>query len=386
MQNITPQSAKIYSDDVENSTMYNKNLRKVYEFTNVNRSHIFGGPLQRDEAFLLKLKKEEQQRELQLCLKAQIEEKNRIKEQEKKSLRNFENIDTKPDQKETQEACHENLKSPIDTETSTAEQEVAKSPIPALGSEVTIENLDYLNSLCKELKNEQEKLKGKIKDQENVIQELKTTNKEKPRTASVRNRTPSKRIKISPSTSKPNKLKEQHEAEKAKIAKIEERIANARKKKAESKPKSAILKRRSSDSSEKSVIKIPETAKPISPPSQRVKSAIIKPAIPLSPVVPQTKVQVSEALDALEGKNLDNASQSYFIFPDSDGEFFNEEMEKLAVDNERRSPIEIQHTYARSCDEEKPEVPNTFLVFRKQERPLLMNKSGFPCDIFRRPK
>ena len=85
--NFKDQISKLPFVQLEDEKKYPR-YQKKYEIENhsginVNTSQVFGGVLQRDEALILKLKKEEQQREMQMVLNRQIQEKNRKKEEEK---------------------------------------------------------------------------------------------------------------------------------------------------------------------------------------------------------------------------------------------------------------------------------------------------------------
>ncbi|CAG9321050.1 unnamed protein product [Blepharisma stoltei] len=184
--NIVP-NVSIYNPFVADvpMTKYQKKY-EIENFSTINRSQLLEGPLQRDESSLLKLKKEQMQREMQRALREQIDEKNR---------RN------RRDEGRFQEVNNEQVSTPVKTEEGSPRtpsysplQPVTSSFAEASKSVVVSdenETIDYLSRLCKQLMEEQQKLKTKIQDQENFISELKQNKNEQKSFVSER-KTPSK--------------------------------------------------------------------------------------------------------------------------------------------------------------------------------------------------
>ncbi|CAG9335506.1 unnamed protein product [Blepharisma stoltei] len=434
----------------------------------VNGSHFLGGPLQRDEALLLKLKKEEQQKQMQMILNAQIEEKNRKAQKEKEARLSYEIQDEERIFKDREILKREEQqeKSPepkfLNTLTTEAppksmivfstakeveepQQQTFISPPISPKKEVPNESLDYLSQLCKQLMEEQEQLRGKLKSQEDIIEDLKQSRDEPKRAPNNNNnsalrRKPPAKVNIPPTKASQNKLKQQHDLENAKIAAIQEKIENARKKKAEQRESQVLAKqaefRKRSETQQakpKTVVnnrrisEVPE----VRPDSReiykqnnqiyRLQSAFTPTLPPDSPELPnssQTNFLVHELSPKMpfDRQNLDSAGKSYFIYPDSQGSFNvglgqdnklkesghlssflqedelrnsqADELDKFVEEHNKKSPYISQFNSARSVADEREKARftcTTFEIARKDAKPLVANKAGFPSNIFRRP-
>lgn len=477
----------------------------------INGSHFLGGALQRDEAAMLKLKKEEQQRQMQLVLKAQIEEKNKKALRERESRLSFEVQEEDRVKKDRIEAkSEENLeKSPIhsskfensnstnydrfqSTQMSSFEKpssNLEKSPTPKISdyssrSPKTMivftdqkeaeeqpaflsppispkrdgknESLDYLSQLCKQLIDEQEHLKGKIKNHEDIIENMRQTREEPKRSqnSSALRRKPPSKILIPQSKANQLKLKQQHELENAKINAIQEKIDAARRKKEQlhssktqdekainqrqkanyiPKPRTVTNSRRISDVTEVR----PESGEDYTPNNQlyRLQSAFTPCLPPESPELPsssQSKLMSKDFTPNIphdrhsskdstpniphDRHNLDSAGKSYFIYPDSEGAFSGslvednklkqsdhsnhffedqssrnslqaDELDKFIQEHDKRSPYISQFNSARTMGETQRAkfTSTTYDISRKEAKPLVANKAGFPSNIFRRP-
>jgi hypothetical protein len=375
--------------------------QKKYEIENhvginVNTSQVFNGVLQRDEAALLKQKKEEQQKEMQMMLMRQIQEKNRKKEEELAWRRKAE-----VDEHETAkiEADRESLPSPR------KETEVLQSPIlkPAdspvsktlpsfAADEESVQDLNNLNDVVKKLIEEKEELRNKLMEQEQKIKELSFRPSQNfAEVAKVEPKTPTRAEKSEKPRSRPPKvrvasaqemkLKLQHEQERAKLAVIEEKLENARKKRIE-----------------QTRIRVPQKPRRVSEAQTRVdskesltKASRIKTASSPAPknagLLESPKINRSE----IDRHNLDTAGKSDFIYPDAEGNFpIADEIDKFVMNYEKReSPLVSFKAPYRLTPQVESDTRFTFTGLsigqKREAKPLVANRQGFPSDIFRLP-
>jgi len=212
--------------------------RKKYEIENhtnllVNGSHVVGGVLQRDEAEILKRKKEQQRREMLEALQKQIDEKNAKKlENDRRELASATpivpirhvakspEVSPTPIKREPQPSepvLLFNLEEAMKTEKTMESTDVfRKSQSVSLPREE--ENYEYLSQLCQKLIKEQEELKSKVTFQDSVIEKLQQSKGETP--APKRQQPPARRTSA-------QKLKQKQELER--ISEIEQKIDAARK-------------------------------------------------------------------------------------------------------------------------------------------------------------
>jgi hypothetical protein len=218
--------------------------RKKHEIENhyglfPNGSHILGGALQRDEAEILKRKKELQRKEMLEALQKQIDEKTLLKQQsEHQSLQAKTAVRAQqttlgsepvaqpsmPKSSKLNEPKSKELKTPNSSDPvllfdlNSAQQAETTSDMKqpeALPKDN--EALDYLSQLCQKLIEEQEQLKSKVIDQDSVIEKLKRSRVESAPTSA-------KRQPLPPRTA--HKLKQKEEL--ARISEIEQKIQAAR--------------------------------------------------------------------------------------------------------------------------------------------------------------
>ena len=89
--------------------------------------------------------------------------------------------------------------------------------------------------------------------------------------------------------------------------------------------------------------------------------------------------------------NLDTAGKSNFIYPDANGNFIMEdEIDKFVINYEKRgSPlINFKSSYKNASDvdsDSRFSFTGMTASSRRDAKPLVANKQGFPSDIFRLP-
>jgi hypothetical protein len=405
--NFTNEISKLAFSSIEDDKKYPR-YQKKYEIENhsginVNTTQIFGGVLQRDEALLLKIKKEEQQKEMQNILNKQIQEKNRKKEEEKAWNRKMElqefdrikEIDDKPNPSPRKEM--ESISITIINN----EESINSKTLPTFTKEEeNTGELKQLEDVVKKLLEEKEELAFKLVQQEKKITEMqrkqtqdfesneliskndkndleKPEKIEKPKT-----RPPKARMQQSQ-----DKLKAQHEHERAKLAVIEEKLENARKKRLEQvKTKGAVKPRRISESQVRS-----ESRNYLNK-NSRLKTAVSPvPKNPIQTESPKINTKVDLDRHNLDRHNLDTAGTSDFIYPDSEGNFrMEDEIDKFVNNYEKReSPlISFKSPYKPNYITES-DARFTFTSMtasaKRDSKPLVANKLGFPSDIFRLP-
>jgi hypothetical protein len=382
--------------------------QKKYEIENhsginVNTSQVFGGVLQRDEAQLLKQKKEEQQREMQHFLMRQIEEKNRKRLEDqayrrKTEIEELAKIEREENVEKTVGLSTENFSSPKKEE-NVFFPVVTESPNNKTGPVVVKEEenneLRTLSEAVQKLMKEKDELKVKISEQEKQIKDLHVKQPLRPERDSKsdldkehKKKPPKPRV----ASAQEVKLKAQHDHERAKLAVIEEKIENARKKRMEqAKLKNNTKPRRISEARVESRETL--TSKP-----SRIKTAVfpvqkqmtLLSDSPRVPVKPHHFEEVQKEVDQ-ERDNLDTAGKSKFIYPDSEGNFFFEdEIDKFVTNYEKReSPlVSFKSPYRNSPvieSESRFNFTTNSLCPRRDMKPLVANKAGFPSDIFRLP-
>lgn len=385
--------------------------QKKYEIENhiginVNTSQVFGGVLQRDEAQLLKQKKEEQQKEMQLYLLRQIEEKNRKRLEEQASRRKAEEEELERHQfeevpiptakkeefifqakKEEVSRMEENIFQPKITESPNSKTLTAFKP------EEENTEMKVLAEAVQKLIQEKEDLRMKITEQEKQIKDLHTRPALKPERESKseldKRRPPKARV----NSAQEAKMKIQHDQERAKLAIIEEKLENARKKRMEqAKLKNNSKPRRISEAKQRV-----ESRENLNKPS-RIKTAVFpvqkhQNLLADSPRVPVKPLHFDESelkeVDYERG-NLDTAGKSKFIYPDAEGNFtLQDEIDKFVTSYEKReSPlVNYKSPYRNSpvIESDKFNFTTNSLGPRRDVKPLVANKAGFPSDIFRLP-
>ena len=419
--NFTPEKNLIYAGNIVNDLIKHpfvpvddekkySRYQKKYEIENhtginVNTSQVFGGVLQRDEALLLKLKKEEQQKEMQYILNQQIIEKNRKKEEEKAWRRKLElnelekvktgdtdNVSVASPRKFIENICSPIVKSSEISSNSKTLQVFNKE------EEEEVSNIESLNEVVKKLLEEKEALKYKVSEQEKKITELnkketqiyeengeafekisKNEGEKPQKIEKPKSRPPKSRIQ----TAQELKIKVQHDQERAKLALIEEKLENARKKRLEQSKSKFIQKpRRISEAQKRS------DSRECLEKQSRIKTAA-------SPI-PKNQIFYAESpktkqMQEYDRDNLDTAGKSNFIYPDANGIFaMEDEIDKFVTNYEKReSPlVNFKSPYRNNTSAADSESRFTFTSMtgnRRETKPLVANKQGFPSDIFRLP-
>ena len=276
------------------------------------------------------------------------------------------------------------------------EESINSKTLPSFSKdEEEVGNMQFLNDVVQKLLEEKEELRSKLMEQDKRISEMqrksqcfeeelpgrtekiekieKSEKIEKPKT-----RPPKPRV---PSTQE-TKLKARHENERAKLAIIEEKLENARKKRLEQVKSKAVQKPRRISEAQARLDSRDNISKPM-----RLKTAVSP--VPKTIIISETpKKQVKEENDR---QNLDTAGTSNFIYPDSEGNFMiNDEIDKFVTNYEKRgSPLLNYNSPYRNTPVVENEVRFTFTSMnssvKRDIKPLVANKSGFPNDIFRLP-
>lgn len=385
--------------------------QKKYEIENhsginVNTSQVFGGVLQRDEAQLLKQKKEEQQREMQLYLMKQIEEKNRKRKEEnayrlKSEMQELAFVDKETENKEIVKSSLTSFK-PEEFSSPKKEENVffpVATESPNNKSLKVEENIDLKNltDAVQKLIEEKEELRQKLSEQEKKIKDFQVKpalKQERDSKTDLDKETKKRPPKPRVASAQEVKLKNQHDQERAKLAVIEEKIENARKKKMEqAKIKNNTKPRRISEAqarvdSRENLNNKPSRIKTAVFPVQKQMTLLAD--SPRVPVKPQHFEEMQKEIE-IERDNLDTAGKSKFIYPDSDGNFvFQDEIDKFVTNYEKReSPlVSYKSPYRNSPvieSESRFNFTTNSLCARRDIKPLVANKAGFPSDIFRLP-
>jgi hypothetical protein len=159
--------------------------RKKHQIENhtsllTNGTHILGGALQRDEAEILRRKKEQQRREMHEALQQQINEKNARQH----NLRMSSAVPVRPVQspefivspnKHVEPVLLFNLDSTVGQDLA-ERREQDNSDLFRKSHSVSLpkddETLDYLSQLCQKLLKEQDELKSKVISQDSIIESL----------------------------------------------------------------------------------------------------------------------------------------------------------------------------------------------------------------------
>lgn len=294
--------------------------RKKHQIENhtsllTNGTHILGGALQRDEAEILRRKKEQQRREMHEALQQQINEKNA------RNLRMSSAVPARPVQSPEFIVSPNKHVEPVllfnlDSATKTVEQANSQDLVERRDNadlfrkshSVSLprddETLDYLSQLCQKLLKEQDELKSKVISQDTIIESLMQSKMETP----VPRRQPQRKTSA-------QKIKQR---ELARISEIDQKIEAARKRaenqrnvktRIETKPSHSRLDR-------------PTPPRNVATTNARpaVQSLRIQPFMPklsneveLPPLL-STLSAVPRAKDEVSGK-------SHFIYPNSEGHF-----------------------------------------------------------------
>lgn len=317
-----------------------------------NGTQFIGGALQRDDGFINHQKKLLQQSTMKQHLEAQIAEKHRTQQHLKAQLGLEEQQQRTPPPDER--LCH------------------TLQPEP---------DSVALSSLCQQLIDEKEQLVDKIRQQEEAITSLQLKPPEPVQSAP---------IKVRPRCKNKNpSLRDKHDAETAKIAAIEQRIENARRKRVEQHRRIRIEAKPAQKTHAKT------NANELAP---RYNSADTQsthsplgnhpriqgtwgPSDGFPPIISPKKL----APECLDRENLDTAGKSWFIYPKA-GTFFGthqDEIDNFMQEQARKNPS--HWTSARSVSDdvlEKSAMTFTACEMRKRvARPVIAK--GLPANVFR---
>ena len=454
----------------DNEIKYSR-YQKKYEIENhtkinVNTTQVFGGVLQRDEAFLNKMKKLQQQQELKETLNLQMQEKARLKQEEKNRMQSIEIEELRMSVEIINEESIKNTSKTIEN-TQILEKFNAKtienSPILEKFNAKTIENTPILEKFnaktienspilekfnSKVIENPQipEKITGKShtmpasyikqEDDENYrtlnefyqqlakeTQELNSAYSEKDRqikelekkiieksskNSEVQSSLKIERKKVNEqvmnevnyalkfeknkkyaeqakelrnSSLNDHNLKKPQQIERLKLSAIDEKIENARKRRLDNTRLKASAKIAKNS---EFTIKKEQFSKGNSLRERKISSPI-----PQTPETELDTVPLSHNEDS-NRHNLDTAGNSYFIYPDSQGNFrIGDEIDKFVNDYEKKGSQAIALKSSISNppfrnSEYDSKFSSSAITFtgKRVARPLVANKYG---DIFKVP-
>jgi hypothetical protein len=342
--------------------------QKKYEIENhtkihTNTTQMFGGVLQRDETFLNKLKKIDQQNEIKQNLTLQIQEKNKIKEKIKKKNTDNDKLNEYNQNRlenafleENQNVCNDKV---------IAEE---KDSVDSKGQKT-------LNEFYRKLVKEKEDLACLFNERQKKLRDLENALTPKKQESFKRNKKPGKAFVVGQSTRtrepspKNNSLKFQQGLETIKCDFVRE--------------DSQKIKGRSSQASKRTSKKAQER---VSDPKIEFKPSKETSPLPKTPETELYTVYIPKDKEIDRG-SLDTAGKSYFIYPDSQGNFkIEDEIDKFVV-NYQRKGISANPTVSFSENTKNPKFSISAMTFigKKLIRPLVANKAGFPSDVFKVP-
>lgn len=320
---------------------------EIENHTKLARHHEqpFGGVLQRDEAAINKLKKIEQQKEMQSFLNRQMQEKKQRNERMKQERLDF-NIFHDKNQDLTDSSqlspiikLHESatIKEPVLIPEALSQSLIKSNTLTAEDSELTSSKLRY-DQIIKEkeeLSNNVEIKSIKLKDH------AETQLKPKP----------------SPQKSQINPSKFQKRGCKNEFtSKLPE---NSR----------AVV------SKSPVIIKSSQYSR-----NQPIQTYSNKSPVPKTPETELESVRTMKEVDASR-HNLDTAGKSCFIYPDSQGNFA-DEIDKFLVDFEKRENQKYRNSYNHPTGNDKFSSSSISFAPRKADKPLMVYRAGFPNDFF----
>ena len=409
--------------------------QKKYEIENhtkigVGTSQVLGGVLQRDEEYLNKMKKMQQQREMKEILSLQMQEKSRLREEEKSKLRSSELHELRQSMESRPE---ESLKSTPqklpEKSTFLGENECKSSfksstmPLSNLNPKNDENNYETLTEFYRKLTKETEELTNlcsqkdkQIKDLEMSIGEKKEKGKELERNSvdkkekkeinvvhhqgkietrgkirydesngifSERKKRLGEAIQNSRNSSVNEAMARKQQNSKGRLSAIDEKLENARRRRVENSKSSMPAKvMKNSEFS----IKRDQFVKANSVTDKKLASPV--------PQTPETELETVSTLrvSSKDRNNLDTAGRSYFIYPDSQGNFkCSDEIDKFVVDYERVTsplvPFKSSLGSAPTSTSFDPKLSLSSMTFTpsKAAKPLVVLRPGFPNDIFRAP-
>lgn len=375
--------------------------QKKYEIENhtkigVATSQVLGGVLQRDDAYLNKLKKIQQQQEMKEFLALQMQEKLRLKEEEKKRFRNSEieefrqSVEVKPEKNfEKSSFLMENQY-----------ENTCKSTTMPLGAtekknEKDESNYGTLSEFYRQLSKETEELCNIFTEKEKQIRELEQGIIDKKKEAQRKLKNESKIGKNEESLEKieskrkiegiavgrPSSLHEntgKRVTSKAKLSAVDERLE-------------IVRKRRIENSKIAAQAKLTKNAEAFQKRENLPKSISLRDRKAISPIpqTPETELEtVAIIKDTDQDRhNLDTAGRSCFIYPDSKGNFkINDEIDKFLMDYQRKGSPIVSHKSHNLNPALEAKFSLSAMTFTNAKIPKpLVAKSGFPIDIFKYP-
>lgn len=413
--NFTNEMSKLPFSHIDEEKKYLR-YQKKYEIENhtgisINTSQVFGGVLQRDEALLLKQKKEEQQKEMQLYLNRQIMEKNMKKQEEIGLIKGFEIGDMQGFYKNYKE--NKDLSPKKNVAELSRPSTFNKTLTGVKGQDEKLEEVDALGDVMKKLMDENQELNNKILNQERQIQDLndktcrqnsessllnneifekidKNEKNEKTEKAENIEKSKSRQAKIKTPSAQETKLKAQHVQERAKLSVIEEKLENARKKRLEHKKGKAISNVRKGNDLQNRIESKDHLTR-----LNRVKTAVSPVPKDQDIAVDSPKAKIANEFERhtvstdIDRMNLDTAGNSEFIYPDAKGNFLVKDgIDKFVSSFERKDMPSVYFKSALSKSPIDNEARSTLASSvlggaRRDTKPLVANRPGFPSDIFR---
>ena len=409
--------------------------QKKYEIENhtkigVGTSQVLGGVLQRDDEYLNKMKKIQQQREMKEILSLQMQEKSRLREEEKSKLLSSElqelrqSMESKPDDSIKTTPSKFSEKSQVLDENDYKNYSKSTTvPLSNITQKNDEKNYETLTEFYRQLTKETEDLNSLYSEKDKQIRELeknivekkekgkesrngilgKKDNKEinsgclqsKAETRgkmrcdqsseafSERKKVVGEAVQNSRHSSVNEVMTRKQQNSKSRLSAIDEKLENAR--------------RRRMDNLKNSIpAKVVKNSEFSIKRDQFVKAKSTKEKKLASPVpqTPETELETVPTLriNEKDRNNLDTAGRSYFIYPDSQGNFkFEDEIDKFVVDYQRiSSPLvrfnpSLGNALTSSGFDPKLSLSAMTFTASRAAKPLVALRPGVLNDIFRTP-
>lgn len=364
-------------------------FQKKHEIENlsnflVNGSHVLGGALQRDEAEILRRKKEQQRKEMTEALQQQIEEKKALKlaNERRENSTPYAAAPIRQSDYPTDATPAIAMMVPQSSELAkrTPQTSAPGRALPQASEPVLLFNLeearqidktveapnlllqtqptppsrdddalDYLSQLCQKLIQEQQELKSKVLMQDSVIEKLTQppTPGHKSETSTSKADTSSSKRQLPPRRASAQRLKQKEEL--ARISEIEQKIEAARKRAEERKhtkskaDKRATMSRIDHQTPQRAPTSTSARATSSTNPRTTSSSNARTPSVPLrlQSALPKlsTEVELPPLLSAKSIETMQIATSpfkasdefigsSHFIYPNSEGQF-DDELDKF---------------------------------------------------------
>jgi hypothetical protein len=326
---------------------YSRYLKKheIENHTSLTKynGQLFGGLLQRDEESIIKSKKMEQQREMQSFLINQMQEQKIRKDKQR-----LERLDLGSLESKKQDQLDFSQKSPskqlqdfdLLKESSQLSDQLDQSFTKSKTLQCEDQDIESLKTIHQQLTQEKQDLSQKIELKATQIKEISEKTK-------VSNHV----VQLTPS-------------------KFQKRTGRN------------DFSMKNCENPEPIASKSPVIIKP----SQVSRNFKVKSCNEMSslPKTPETELESVRMVKDVEQSrhNLDTAGKSCFIYPDSQGNFA-DEIDKFLVDFERKENQKYRNSYNHYSGQEKFSTSSIGFSQKKQEKPLMAYRAGFPSDFFK---